>query len=227
MSAIEVHGVHRRFGTGQSAVEALRGVDLTVGEGELVAVRGRSGSGKTTLLNVIGGLDRPDSGRILVGGVNVTAMTDAEALALRRDSVAYVFQSFALIPVLTAAENVGLPLRLRHTPVVEREARVAELLEHIGLTPHARQRPGELSGGQQQRVALARALAARPRLLLADEPTGQLDSATGRDIMNLIRRIVDEDGMTVVVATHDPELLAVADCVVEIADGRLREMMDA
>ncbi len=227
MSAIEVHGVHRRFGTGQSAVEALRGVDLTVGEGELVAVRGRSGSGKTTLLNVIGGLDRPDSGRILVGGVNVTAMTDAEALALRRDSVAYVFQSFALIPVLTAAENVGLPLRLRHTPVVEREARVAELLEHIGLTPHARQRPGELSGGQQQRVALARALAARPRLLLADEPTGQLDSATGRDIMNLIRRIVDEDGMTVVVATHDPELLAVADRVVEIADGRLREMMDA
>ena len=224
MSAIEVHGVHRRFGTGQSAVEALRGVDLTVGEGELVAVRGRSGSGKTTLLNVIGGLDRPDSGRILVGGVNVTAMTDAEALALRRDSVAYVFQSFALIPVLTAAENVGLPLRLRHTPVVEREARVAELLEHIGLTPHARQRPGELSGGQQQRVALARALAARPRLLLADEPTGQLDSATGRDIMNLIRRIVDEDGMTVVVATHDPELLAVADRVVEIADGRLREM---
>lgn len=227
MSAIEVHGVHRRFGTGQSAVEALRGVDLTVGEGELVAVRGRSGSGKTTLLNVIGGLDRPDSGRILVGRVNVTAMTDAEALALRRDSVAYVFQSFALIPVLTAAENVGLPLRLRHTPVVEREARVAELLEHIGLTPHARQRPGELSGGQQQRVALARALAARPRLLLADEPTGQLDSATGRDIMNLIRRIVDEDGMTVVVATHDPELLAVADRVVEIADGRLREMMDA
>ena len=227
MSAIEVHGVHRRFGTGQSAVEALRGVDLTVGEGELVAVRGRSGSGKTTLLNVIGGLDRPDSGRILVGGVNVTAMTDAEALALRRDSVAYVFQSFALIPVLTAAENVGLPLRLRHTPVVEREARVAELLEHIGLTPHARQRPGELSGGQQQRVELARALAARPRLLLADEPTGQLDSATGRDIMNLIRRIVDEDGMTVVVATHDPELLAVADRVVEIADGRLREMMDA
>lgn len=179
------------------------------------------------MLNVIGGLDRPDSGRILVGGVNVTAMTDAEALALRRDSVAYVFQSFALIPVLTAAENVGLPLRLRHTPVVEREARVAELLEHIGLTPHARQRPGELSGGQQQRVALARALAARPRLLLADEPTGQLDSATGRDIMNLIRRIVDEDGMTVVVATHDPELLAVADRVVEIADGRLREMMDA
>ena len=227
MSAIEVRGVHRRFGTGESAVEALRGVDLTVREGELVALRGRSGSGKTTLLNVIGGLDRPDSGRIMVGEVDVTAMTDAQALALRRDRVAYVFQSFALIPVLTAAENVGLPLRLRHIPVVEREARVAELLDHIGLTAHARQRPGELSGGQQQRVALARALAARPRLLLADEPTGQLDSATGRDIMNLIRRIVDEDGMTVVVATHDPELLAVADRVVEITDGRLREMMDA
>ena len=146
-------------------------------------------------------------------------MSDAEALALRRDTVAYVFQSFALIPVLTAAENVGLPLRLRDTPVSEREARVAELLEHVGLSLHGRQRPAELSGGQQQRVALARALAARPRLLLADEPTGQLDSSTGREIMALIRRIVDEDRMTAVVATHDPELLSLADRVVEIADG--------
>ena len=227
MSAVVVEGVHRRFGSGPSAVAALRGVDLTVGEGELLALRGRSGSGKTTLLNIIGGLDRPDSGRVVVGEVEVTAMSDAQALALRRDSVAYVFQSFALIPVLTAAENVGLPLRLRHIGVAEREARVAELLDHLGLSAHARQRPSELSGGQQQRVALARALAARPRLLLADEPTGQLDSATGRDIMHLIRRIVDEDGMTAVVATHDPELLAVADRVVGIADGRLHEMMGA
>lgn len=219
--AVVLTDVSRTFGTGQNAVAALRGANLTVATGELLAVRGRSGSGKTTLLNVIGRLDRPDTGQVLVEGRDVTSMDETGLLALRRDTVSYVVQSFALIPILTATENVGLPLRLRGTAVAERDTRVAELLGHVGLSDHARQRPGELSGGQQQRVALARALAARPRLLLADEPTGQLDSATGREIMTLIRRIVDEDGMTVVVATHDPDLLSVADRVVELVDGEL------
>ncbi len=188
--AVVLTDVSRTFGTGQNAVAALRGANLTVATGELLAVRGRSGSGKTTLLNVIGRLDRPDTGQVLVEGRDVTSMDETGLLALRRDTVSYVVQSFALIPILTATENVGLPLRLRGTAVAERDTRVAELLGHVGLSDHARQRPGELSGGQQQRVALARALAARPRLLLADEPTGQLDSATGREIMTLIRRIV-------------------------------------
>ena len=216
-----VRGVSRTYGSGGTAVHALRDVSFEVARGELLAVRGRSGSGKTTLLGVLGGLDRPTSGSIVLDGREVTTLTAEELLALRRDEIAYVFQSFGLISILTAAENVSVPLRLRETPVAEREERVAEALEHVGLTGHSRQRPDELSGGQQQRVALARALVARPSLLLADEPTGQLDSETGRGIMEFISRLVHEDGMTAVVTTHDPALLALADRVVELVDGRL------
>src|SRR4029079_11945692 len=186
MSAyLEVHEVHHTFRSGATRVHALRGVSLSAMPGELVAVRGRSGSGKTTLLNVVGGLDRPDEGRVVLDGADVTAMSDAELLAVRRRAVAYGFQSFGLVPLLTARENVGIRLRLSEVDPVKREERVAAALEHVGLTGHVNQRPGELSGGQQQRVALARALAARPGLLLADEPTGQLDSETGREIMLL------------------------------------------
>jgi putative ABC transport system ATP-binding protein len=216
-----VRGVSRTYGTGETAVHALSDVSFDVQRGELLAVRGRSGSGKTTLLGVLGGLDRPTSGSIVLGGREVTGMSADELLALRRDEVAYVFQSFGLISILTAEENVSIPLRLRDVPVPERVERVEEALEHVGLGPHTRQRPDELSGGQQQRVALARALAARPRLLLADEPTGQLDSETGRDIMALIARLVREEQMTAVVTTHDPALLAIADRVLELVDGRL------
>ena len=202
-------------------MHALRGVDLDVAPGELVALVGRSGSGKTTLLNVVGGLDRPDEGSVLVDGVDVAALSDDEQALLRRDRVAFVFQTFGLIPVLTAAENVGVPMRLREAPVAERERRVEMLLELVGLTPHALQRPDELSGGQQQRVAIARALAGSPRLLVADEPTGQLDSETGLSVMALIRGVVEAEGMTALVATHDPVMIALADRAVHLVDGRL------
>jgi putative ABC transport system ATP-binding protein len=222
-AAVQVRDVHRTFGGGRSAVHALRGVDLDVAPGELVALVGRSGSGKTTLLNIVGGLDRPDEGSVLVDGIDVGALSEDEQAMLRRDRVAFVFQTFGLIPVLTAAENVGVPMRLRETPVPERERRVEMLLELVGLAPHALQRPDELSGGQQQRVAIARALAGSPRLLVADEPTGQLDSETGLSVMALIRGVVEADGMTALVATHDPVMIALADRAVHLVDGRLVE----
>jgi putative ABC transport system ATP-binding protein len=220
-ATVQVRGAHRTFGRGRSAVHALRGVDLDVSPGELVALVGRSGSGKTTLLNLVGGLDRPDQGTVLVDGVDVAALSDDEQAELRRDRVAFVFQTFGLMPVLTAAENVGIPLRLRDAPVAERERRVELLLDLVGLAPHALQRPDELSGGQQQRVAIARALAASPRLLVADEPTGQLDTETGLSVMALIRGVVEAEGMTALVATHDPVMIALADRAVRLVDGRL------
>ena len=220
-AAVHVRAVHRTFGQGRSAVHALRGVDLDVLPGEFVALVGRSGSGKTTLLNLVGGLDRPDEGSVIVDGVDVAALTEDGQDRLRRDQVSFVFQTFGLIPVLSAAENVGLPLRLRGAPVAERERRVELLLELVGLSPHALQRPDELSGGQQQRVAIARALAASPRLLVADEPTGQLDSETGLGVMALIRAVVEAEGMTAIVSTHDPVMVALADRAVRMVDGRL------
>ncbi|BCL17766.1 ABC transporter ATP-binding protein [Micromonospora sagamiensis] len=217
---VSVEGVGREFpGVGQ-VVHALRDVSFTAGRGELVAVRGRSGAGKTTLLNLVGGLDRPTAGRIRVAGRDVTAASRRELLALRRDTVGFVFQSFGLIPILSAAENVGLPLRLAKVPAAERDQRVAVLLELVGLGGHARQRPYEMSGGQQQRVALARALANDPALLIADEPTGQLDSETGQAVMDLLRALVRTRGMTALVATHDPALVEAADRVVTLRDGR-------
>jgi putative ABC transport system ATP-binding protein len=189
----------------------------------MLALVGRSGSGKTTLLNLLGGLDRPDTGTVQVDGTEVTALDDDGLSRLRRDSVSYVFQSFGLIPALTAAENVGVPLRLRQVSVPERERRVELLLELVGLRDHARQRPAELSGGQQQRVAIARALAGSPRLLVADEPTGQLDAETGLSVMALLRAIVESEGVTAVVATHDPVMMSLADRVLRIADGRVSD----
>ena len=220
---VEVIQVSRTFGTGPGAVHAVRSVSFTVPRGQLVALVGRSGSGKTTLLNCVGGLDRPTSGRAVVDGRDVTALGERQLADLRRDVVAFVFQTFGLVPVLSAAENVGLPLRLRRTPSAERERRVAELLERVGLAAHAGQRPPELSGGQQQRVAIARALANRPRLLIADEPTGQLDSETGREVMGLLRAVVRAEGMTAIVSTHDPLMVELADRVVRLADGSLVE----
>jgi putative ABC transport system ATP-binding protein len=190
-------------------------------EGTLVAVKGRSGSGKTTLLNCIGGLDQPDAGRVEVDGLEVTGLDDDGLLAMRRDVVGFVFQSFGLIPILSAAENVGVPMRLARTDPTEREARVHALLDLVGLAGQANQRPYELSGGQQQRVAIARALANSPKVLLADEPTGQLDSQTGLAIMDLLRALVRSQGVTAVVATHDPVLLGFADRVLELRDGAL------
>ncbi|MCO1595871.1 ABC transporter ATP-binding protein [Micromonospora sp. RHAY321] len=218
---VRVSGVSRTFGRGEHAVHAVRDVSFSADRGELVAVRGRSGAGKTTLLNIVGGLDRPNSGQVVVAGQEVTAAGEAELLRLRRGTVGFVFQTFGLVPILSAAENVGVPLRLAQVPAAEREQRVAVLLELVGLGGHAAQRPYELSGGQQQRVAVARALANEPDLLIADEPTGQLDSETGRSIMDLLRAVVHARGMTALVATHDPALIDLADRVLTLRDGRL------
>jgi putative ABC transport system ATP-binding protein len=216
---VAVHGVERTFGSGHSATRALRGVSLSVGRGQLVALRGRSGSGKTTLLNIVGGLDSPDGGQVLVGGRDVTAMSERERMALRRGTVAFIFQSFGLIPFLSAEENVGIPLRISAISPKERDARVRMMLDIVGLAGHARQRPGELSGGQQQRVAIARALAGNPELLIADEPTGQLDSETAKQIMRLLWTVVRSEGVTALVATHDPNLIGLADRVLTLEDG--------
>ena len=218
---IVAEGLHRTYGEGDTAVHALRGVSFRVPRGELVALRGRSGSGKTTLLNLVGGLDVPDDGRITVAGTDLAGLGEDGLLALRRDRIGFVFQSFGLIPILTAAENIGVPMRLRRVPAREREERVALLLSLVGLGDHGAQRPGELSGGQQQRVAVARALANRPSLIIADEPTGQLDAETGLAVMELLRAVVHSEDVTVLVATHDPQLISLADRVLELRDGTI------
>ncbi|MGY3204534.1 ABC transporter ATP-binding protein [Streptomyces sp. TE5632] len=220
---VRVENVHKSYGTGTAAVHALRGVSFDVPRGELVALKGRSGSGKTTLLNIVGGLDTPDEGRVTVDGLGLADLDENGLLALRRDRIGFVFQSFGLIPILTAAENVGVPLRLRRADPREREERVDLLLSLVGLADHAAQRPGELSGGQQQRVAVARALANDPALLIADEPTGQLDAETGHSVMELLRAVVRSEQVTAVVATHDATLLDLADRVLELGDGEIVE----
>jgi putative ABC transport system ATP-binding protein len=215
--------VERTFGSGPTATRALRGVSFSIRQGQLVALRGRSGSGKTTLLNIVGGLDSPDSGQVLLGARDVTAMSERERMALRRTSVAFIFQSFGLIPFLSAEENVGVPMRINAVPPKERDRRVAMMLDIVGLADHARQRPGEMSGGQQQRVAIARALAGNPELLIADEPTGQLDSETAKQIMRLLWTVVRSEGVTALVATHDPNLIGLADQVLLLEDGQIVE----
>jgi putative ABC transport system ATP-binding protein len=217
----EVRAVSRTFGTGRNAVRALREVSFTVPQGQLVALHGRSGSGKTTLLNITGGLDRPNTGQVVVAGHDLTAMSERDRLMLRRTDVAFIFQSFGLIPILSAAENVGIPLRIVGRSPAGREDRVRLMLDLVGLADRSRQRPGELSGGEQQRVAIARALAGRPQLLIADEPTGQLDSETGRQIMRLLRTAIRAEGVTVLVATHDRALIDLADRVLSLTDGRI------
>jgi putative ABC transport system ATP-binding protein len=216
---VAVDGVSRTYGSGHTAVHALRGVSFAIDCGQLVALRGRSGSGKTTLLNIIGGLDEPTAGRVWLDGREVNRMTERERLALRRERVAFIFQSFGLVPMLSAAENVGIPLRIAGARPSERRERVAAMLALTGLSSHAAHRPDELSGGQQQRVAIARALAGRPALLIADEPTSQLDLETGRQIMELLLSVVRSEGVTALVATHDEALVDLADKVISLGDG--------
>jgi putative ABC transport system ATP-binding protein len=218
---VEVEDLIREFGAGSTAIRAVDGVTFRVEPGELVAVRGRSGSGKTTLLSLIGTLDRPSQGSVHVTGMPVSEMPERELVGFRRRTIGFIFQAFGLLPILSAAENVEIPLRLVAAEPRARDARVAELLELVGLAGRANHRPHELSGGEQQRVAIARALANQPRLLLADEPTGQLDSHTGRDIMALIRSIIRSEGTTAIVATHDPALIDLADRVLELRDGKV------
>jgi len=218
---VDVRDVERTFGSGRTAAHALRGVSFTVRRGQLTALCGRSGSGKTTLLNVIGGLDTPTGGTVTVAGREVTRMSERERMELRRDTIAFIFQSFGLIPMLSAAENVGIPLRITGTPSANRDQRVAMMLEIVGLSEHAVHRPDELSGGQQQRIAIARALAGRPQLLIADEPTSQLDLETGRQIMRLLLTVVRSEGITALVATHDEALMDLADEIIRLDDGQI------
>ena len=204
----------RTFAAAGGDVHACADIDLDLHPGELVVVRGPSGAGKTTLLNLLGTLDRPTSGRLLLDGTDVTGLGDEALAALRRERFGFVFQAFGLIPVLTASENVEVPLRIAGVGP-------AEALRLVGLTAQAPQRPGELSGGQQQRVGIARAIVSRPRILVADEPTGQLDSRTAATIMDLLVELAHSQGLAAIVATHDPLLVARADRVVELHDGRL------
>jgi len=216
-----IEALEREYEVGNGVVHALQGVSLRIDRGRLTVIHGRSGSGKTTLLNVIGGLDRPTRGQVWVDGAEVSAMGEEELVRMRREKIGFVFQAFGLVPILSAAENVEVPLRLQNTAPDVRSERVAELLELVGLAGRSRHRPHELSGGEQQRVAIVRALANRPKLLIADEPTGQLDSANARTIMEVVRGLVRTEGVSAIVATHDPLLLDIADRVVELRDGRV------
>jgi putative ABC transport system ATP-binding protein len=214
-------GVTKIYRTGDLSVRALDNLDLTVSRGELVAVMGPSGSGKTTLLNCLSGLDDIDGGRVLVDGNDLFAMSDAARTEHRARSMGFIFQSFNLIPVFTAAENVELPLLLVGTPATEARARSLEMLERVGLAHRGDHRPNEMSGGEQQRVTIARALVARPDIVWADEPTGNLDTTMAAQVMNLLRRLNQQDGQTIVLVTHDPNIGEAASRLVRMRDGRL------
>jgi len=211
----------RRYKMGDAFVDALRGVDLTIARGEFVALVGPSGSGKSTVLNLIGGLDRPTSGQVWINGTELSASDERTLTRHRRQQVGFVFQSFNLLPRLTAEENVALPLMFSGVTEKERRARARTLLERVGLGPRLTHRPTQLSGGEQQRVAIARALVGRPALLLADEPTGNLDTAIGAEIMSLLKKLNQAEGLTLLVVTHDPEVAAFADRIVKLRDGQV------
>ena len=217
----ELRDVAKVYGQGDTAVYAVRDLDLHIDAGEFVAVVGPSGSGKTTLLQLLGGLDRPSSGAILFEGRDLAELRDAALTRLRLDTIGFVFQQFNLIPTVSAGENVALALAPRRLKPDERDARVRELLVAVGLERRAHHLPRALSGGEQQRVAIARALANEPRVLLADEPTGNLDSTTGAEVVALLRHLCDEHGHTIVLITHDDGVAAVADRTIRMRDGRV------
>nr|VFK27554.1 MAG: putative ABC transport system ATP-binding protein [Candidatus Kentron sp. MB]VFK32103.1 MAG: putative ABC transport system ATP-binding protein [Candidatus Kentron sp. MB]VFK75641.1 MAG: putative ABC transport system ATP-binding protein [Candidatus Kentron sp. MB] len=222
MTMIQVENISKTYTLGQRQVEALHSVDMTLTEGVFVAIAGPSGSGKSTLLNLLGCLDLPTSGRILLHGQDVSVMGDREQAALRNRFIGFIFQSFNLVPVLSAFENVEYPLVLLGVAPRERRERVAAMLEEVGLAEHASHRPDYLSGGQRQRVAIARALVTRPGLVLADEPTANLDSKTGGEIIALMRTLNREHRTTFVFSTHDPRVVTQAEHVYRIEDGRLQ-----
>ncbi|WIM92473.1 ABC transporter ATP-binding protein [Actinoplanes oblitus] len=223
--AMRLHRVVRTFGSGDAAVTALHDLSLSFAPGTFTAVMGPSGSGKSTLLQCAAGLDRPTSGSVLLGDTELTTLSENRLTRLRRDRIGFVFQAYNLLPTLTAEQNVALPLRLAGRRPARSEVR--DVLARVGLVDRARHRPGELSGGQQQRVAIARALITRPDVLFGDEPTGALDSATGRTVLRMLRGLADDERQTIVMVTHDPVAASHADRVVFLADGRLAGALDA
>jgi ABC-type lipoprotein export system ATPase subunit len=219
MPLLEVRNLKKTYAQGKQAVEVLRGVDVDVDKGELLAIVGPSGSGKTTLLQLVGGLDRPSRGSIRIANEAIETFSDARLSAFRRRKLGFVFQFFHLLPTLTAEENVCLPLLLDGEPYSKIAPAAAKLLERVGLRERKHHRPDQLSGGEMQRVAIARALVGEPALVLADEPTGNLDSKNGKLILDLFREIVKERGQTVIMVTHDPRAAALADRVIGLRDG--------
>jgi putative ABC transport system ATP-binding protein len=223
---VEARDLKRRYGEGTTAVDALRGVSLDVGSGQLVAVMGPSGSGKSTLMHLLAGLDKPTSGRVTIAGTEITGLDDTKLTHLRREHIGFVFQFFNLLPMLSAEENVLLPLTIAGEK--PDRAWLDELLEKTGLSQRRHHRPAELSGGEQQRVAISRALVTRPTILFADEPTGNLDSKTGGEILNLLRDSVEEYGQTIVMVTHEARAAAIADRILFLADGLIvKELVGA
>jgi putative ABC transport system ATP-binding protein len=222
-AAIRAVGLTRTFEVGETTVEALRSINLTVDRGQFVALVGPSGSGKSTLLNLVGGLDRPTSGQLWIDGVELSASKEKALTEHRRRRVGFVFQSFNLLPRLTAVENVALPLMFVGVAQSERLDRAVELLAQVGLSDRLDHRPTQLSGGEQQRVAIARALVNHPAIILADEPTGNIDTATGAEIMALLRRLNREQGVTLLLVTHDPEAASFADRIIQLRDGKITE----
>ncbi len=223
MEVMKVINATRDFKIGEVETRALRGVNLSIQSGEFTALVGPSGSGKTTLLQLIGLLDQPTAGQVIINGKDVTGLTRDQRADLRRGAIGFIFQFFALIPTLTAYENIEMPLLLNGVKSAERRARVQEMLEAVGLTDRAHHRPDQLSGGQQQRVSVARALAIRPTLILADEPTANLDTENGRQVMELMQKLNKDTGTTFVFATHDPRVIKYANRVVTLRDGLIVE----
>ena len=221
MAGIEARGVRKTYLTGSTRIEVLRGVDLDVQSGEMVAIIGASGVGKSSLLHVLGGLDAFDGGTVKLGETDIHALTDEQRVAFRNRHVGFVFQFHHLLPEFTALENVEMPLRIAGTAAAERHSRALALLERVGLAARASHRPSALSGGEQQRIAIARALVARPSVLLADEPTGNLDEATASDLHRLIKDMHAEHGLTSLIATHNPVLAASCDRVLRLESGLL------
>jgi putative ABC transport system ATP-binding protein len=220
---LSIRGLTKEHGAGPARVRALRGVDLDVAPGEFVAVMGTSGSGKSTLLHLAAGLDRPTGGSVRLGGIDLACLEDDQRTLLRRQRIGLIFQSFHLLDMLTAEENVALPLAIGGRPAAEAARRAARALEHVGLGPRRRHRPHQMSGGEQQRVAIARALVTDPLLLLADEPTGNLDSCQGGRIIALLRGLADERRQTLLMVTHDAAHAALADRIIVLQDGRVVE----
>jgi len=218
---VEASGLGKAYQMGEVTVDALRGVDFVVRDGEFVAVMGPSGSGKSTLLHLLGGLDRPSDGEVALAGRRLARMDDDQVTIVRRRQVGFVFQFFNLLPTLSAAENVALPLLIDGKRRKDYAARVDELLALVGLSERRDHKPDQLSGGEQQRVAIARALVTEPEIVLADEPTGNLDSTAGMEILRLLRRACDEKGQTIVMVTHDPRAASYADRVVFLQDGQI------